>query len=288
MKVTILFVASLLMTACSAAITPKQLKDARDAYAQAQKSIAVELAPAQLETAKQALEKAEARYESEGDDEGTNDLAYIAQRKVELAVLEAQIEQANRERQGASKERSELTEERLSEAESELSETERALGEKDRELRKGAVQLAAERRAREEAEKKAAAALASLSEVAKVKEESRGVVITLSGSVLFATGKFTLLPIARTKLDEVATALKESGFRSIVVEGHTDSRGGDTANEVLSLRRAEAVRAHLVSQGIPSDKIQAVGKGESTPVATNETADGRANNRRVELVVQRE
>ena len=67
--------------------------------------------------------------------------------------------------------------------------------------------------------------MASLAEVAKVKEETRGVVITLSGAVLFATGKSDLLPIAREKLTEVARVVKEQGFKEITVEGHTDSRG---------------------------------------------------------------
>ena len=109
---------------------------------------------------------------------------------------------------------------------------------------------------------------------------------TLSGSVLFATGKYLLLPIAKTKLDDVAKALLDQSFKSIVVEGHTDSQGSASKNETLSQQRAETVRSHLVSRGIPADKISAVGLGSSRPVADNATADGRANNRRVEIVVQ--
>ena len=125
-----------------------------------------------------------------------------------------------------------------------------------------------------------------MNEIAKVKEEARGVVITLSGAVLFATGKYELLPIARQKLDEVAKALKDQGYKSILVEGHTDSVGKASDNDTLSLKRAESVRTHLVSQGIPSDKIRATGLGSSRSVADNGTADGRANNRRVEIVVE--
>ena len=98
-------------------------------------------------------------------------------------------------------------------------------------------------------------------------------------------GKYELLPIAQSKLDDVAKALKEQGFKAILVEGHTDSRGSAKMNEELSLQRAEAVRAHLISRGIPSDKIKAVGIGPARPIASNDTAEGRANNRRVELVV---
>ena len=110
--------------------------------------------------------------------------------------------------------------------------------------------------------------------------------ITLSGSVLFATGKYELLPIARQKLDEVAKALTDQGYKSMLVEGHTDSVGKASDNETLSLKRAESVRTYLVSRGIPSDKIRATGLGSSRSVSDNGTADGRANNRRVEIVVE--
>jgi outer membrane protein OmpA-like peptidoglycan-associated protein len=153
------------------------------------------------------------------------------------------------------------------------------------EINKTKAELATEKVARAEAEKKAAAAMASLQEIAKVKEEARGVVITLSGSVLFATGKSDLLPIAKDKLSEVAKALKDQGFKSLLVEGHTDSRGKAADNDKLSLKRAEAVRDHLLTQGIPADKIRAEGLGSTRPVAENDTAEGRANNRRVEIVV---
>ena len=74
-------------------------------------------------------------------------------------------------------------------------------------------------------------------------------------------------------------------IRPIVVEGYTDSVGSESANLKLSQDRADAVRNFLVSKGLPSDKLTAVGRGKSNPVAGNDTADGRANNRRVELVV---
>jgi hypothetical protein len=94
------------------------------------------------------------------------------------------------------------------------------------------------------------------------------VVITLSGSVLFESGKYELLPIAQSKLDEVAQALKDQGYKKIIVEGHTDSRGGDEANLTLSQRRADSVRTYLVSRGIDSAKITSVGIGEARPWRT--------------------
>ncbi len=109
--------------------------------------------------------------------------------------------------------------------------------------------------------------------------------ITLSGSVLFATGQSDLLKIAKDKLDQVAKALTDQGFKSIVVQGYTDSRGNAADNDRLSLRRAQSVRDYLVTRGVPSEKATAEGLGSSKPVADNATADGRAENRRVEIVV---
>ena len=130
------------------------------------------------------------------------------------------------------------------------------------------------------------AALKSLEEIAKVKEESRGMVITLSGSVLFASGKWELLPIAKDRLDQVAVALQNTdASQKIVVEGHTDSTGPDSENLKLSEDRAKSVREHLVSKGVASNRISAVGKGESVPVSDNNSPEGRANNRRVEIIV---
>lgn len=112
-------------------------------------------------------------------------------------------------------------------------------------------------------------------------------VITLSGSVLFASAKSDLLPAAQLKLNEVANALiKEDPLSKIVVEGHTDSQGGVPYNQDLSQRRAQAVRDYLVSRGIASDRVTSQGFGSSRSIADNNSAEGRANNRRVEIVVQ--
>jgi outer membrane protein OmpA-like peptidoglycan-associated protein len=118
-----------------------------------------------------------------------------------------------------------------------------------------------------------------------LREEQRGLVLTLSGSVLFSSGKATLLPSAQDRLTQVAEALRESKHQLITIEGHTDSRGSLSFNQVLSAQRAEAVRHFLVSRGIAPERIRAVGMGPDRPVAENRTAEGRANNRRVEIVL---
>jgi outer membrane protein OmpA-like peptidoglycan-associated protein len=89
------------------------------------------------------------------------------------------------------------------------------------------------------------------------------------------------------KLDEVAEALTKSNPESrIVVEGHTDSQGKSAFNEELSFRRAQSVRDYLANHGIANDRISAKGMGSSRPIATNGNPEGRANNRRVEIIVQ--
>jgi outer membrane protein OmpA-like peptidoglycan-associated protein len=292
-----------LLAGCGSAVAPTELHTARDAFKKAEGSSAPQLAPVQLDEARQALTKAETAFKDGNDDQDIKDYSYVAQRKAELALSATNLEQAKRDASQAKNDKEtttnallNATEAKLSKTKSELQTSQWSLAEDKRRLEEAAkrgkeevarvqAQLDQEKAARQEAEKKAAAAMASLQEIAKVKEESRGVVITLSGSVLFATGKSELLPVAQDKLGEVAKALKDQGFKKIIVEGHTDSRGSATQNIELSRARAEAVRSYLISRGIPSDKIEANGIGSSRPVADNGTPDGRANNRRVEIVV---
>jgi outer membrane protein OmpA-like peptidoglycan-associated protein len=121
-----------------------------------------------------------------------------------------------------------------------------------------------------------------------VKDEPRGMVITLSGSVLFASNQATLLPEARTRLGQIADVLLATRERNLTIEGHTDSQGSDSHNLDLSQRRADAVRNYLVQGGYEADRVLARGLGEGSPVADNTSAEGRANNRRVEIVIPRE
>jgi len=283
------------LTACGQAVAPKELMSARDAYAAAESGPAKSLAPVQLEEAKQALSEADRAFSEGDEDQRIRDLAYIAARKAEIAQSRGKRQALQQEQEAVAKAGEELQGEVLDSRKMALRKTQAQLDQEQREkqqaLKEGAMtkaQLEKERQARLAIEKKLSAALKSLNEIAQVKEEKRGVVITLSGSVLFATGKHTLLPIAKERLNEVASAVKDQGFKAIVVEGHTDSRGSESANESLSLKRAEEVRSHMITQGIPADKIQAVGRGEQVPVADNNTPEGRANNRRVELIVSPE
>lgn len=292
-----------LLAGCGARLAPKGLESARDAYRSAEASTAPQIAPVQLDEAKQALTRAEQAFKSGEEDQDVAALSHVALRKAEVAVSAAHREQWRRDAEQAKVDKESAQQSLLQSTRASLSRTrdqlqsekQRAQEEKRRldeaaqkgqqEVNRVKAQLADEKRARADAEHRAATALASLAEIAAVKEEARGVVITLSGSVLFATGKSELLPIAQEKLNDVAKALQDQGFKKIVVEGHTDSRGSATQNEDLSRARAETVRAYLVGRGIPSDKAEAKGLGPSRPIADNNSAEGRANNRRVEIIV---
>ena len=104
--------------------------------------------------------------------------------------------------------------------------------------------------------------------------------------VHFAYDSARILPDSFARLDRAAATLRELGWPDVVVEGHTDSRGTDAYNDALSQRRADAVRRYLIERGAPAQSLRAVGYGERRPVASNETASGRAENRRVELNLQ--
>lgn len=114
-------------------------------------------------------------------------------------------------------------------------------------------------------------------------------VITLSdaGNVLFDFDKSDLTPAAKAQLDTLMDKLRNADVVSIKVIGHTDSKGSDAYNQALSERRASSVAAYLLSQGLAPNKLTSEGRGESEPVADNATDEGRAQNRRVELHINR-
>lgn len=123
-----------------------------------------------------------------------------------------------------------------------------------------------------------------LNQVLETRDSARGLIVNMS-DVLFDTAKFTLRPEAREKLAKVSGILLSHPGLMLTVEGHTDSVGGDEYNQTLSEHRAGAVRNYLVSQGIAMNTISAQGFGKTQPIASNETAEGRQRNRRVDIVV---
>lgn len=307
--------ASIALAACASTAPSQQLVDARSAYQEAAATPGANLEQDELLAARQALAQAEAIHEEEAGSPEEVHYAYLAERRANLAAARAQQALALQERRQADEryeaaqaalrmqqtERLDETRQALEETQRELDEVQAALStaggrnesliEKRDQLQRQQAELHdrlnSEQQARVQAEETAAAAMASLERIAQIKSDARETVITLSGSVLFETGKAALLPIAKQRLSTVAHALKQQdGDKVFVVEGHTDSRGAEDSNQRLSLERAESVRAFLIEQGVPQDRIQAVGRGEIEPIATNDSPEGRANNRRVEIVVR--
>lgn len=126
--------------------------------------------------------------------------------------------------------------------------------------------------------------LQQLNLILQTRDTARGLIMNMS-DVLFDTGKYTLKPLAREKLAKAAGVLLAYPGLSIEIDGHTDNVGSDEFNQTLSEERANAVRDYLVAQGVAANSITARGLGKTQPVASNNTAAGRQQNRRVELVV---
>src|SRR5579859_4110703 len=157
-----------------------------------------------------------------------------------------------------------------------------------------AAQAAAEQAARDKAaaldQQRAAEAelrsqlLNQLNSILQTRDSARGLIVNMS-DVLFDTGSYTLKPGAREKLAKISGILLAHPGLTMQIEGHTDSVGTDEFNQQLSERRADSVRDFLAQNGVPGTSITARGFGKTQPVASNDTAEGRQRNRRVELVV---
>jgi outer membrane protein OmpA-like peptidoglycan-associated protein len=264
---------------CATAMPPEDLLTARTSYARASQGPAAQLDPADLHAAKETLDAAEKSFTENGDTQDTRDAAYTADRRTQIAESRARAMQSEQEKAKV------IADLNASQSQT-VRTTSAALGRANQQLATQGAALETETQRRIDADKRAAQAAADLARIASVKQEARGMVITLSGSVLFATAKSDVLPDAQTKLANVATALSQQDPNSkILVEGYTDSQGGASYNQDLSQRRADSVRSYLVSHGLAADRVTAQGFGMGSPIADNASAEGRANNRRVEIVV---
>jgi outer membrane protein OmpA-like peptidoglycan-associated protein len=277
-----------------ATTAPAELVQARTSYTASSHGMAAQLTPTELHDAWIVLAKANKEFDEHGDTTKCRDYAYIAQRKLALADAKARTEQDRQRIAEAVKAGVVVRDTQVKNSRAALSSTREQLKEERatntaqaKEIEKTAEQLETEKLARTTAEAKLAAAMKDLATIAAIKEETRGLVITLSGGVLFPSNRYALLDTAKTKLDQVAEALKaQDANKRMVVEGHTDSQGSDRINQPLSQNRANAVRDYLVSRGVESDKISAVGMGASRPLVDNRSTENRANNRRVEIIIQ--
>jgi len=246
----------------------KKAEEEAEAKAAAEKKAAEERAA----QAKQAAED-EARRRAEAEQERQQ--AELARQQAEAAKAEAlrlqqEAEQARKEAEAAKAQAVAQQQELAAEADK----ARKAAEEADR-LRQQAEKEKADLRAQ---------LLAQLNAVLATRDTARGLIANMS-DVLFKTGSFELLAGARERLAKVSGIVLAHPGLHLEVEGHTDSVGSDEYNQQLSEHRADAVRNYLIEQGIPDSAIVARGLGKSNPVATNDTPEGRQQNRRVEMVI---
>jgi outer membrane protein OmpA-like peptidoglycan-associated protein len=229
------------------------------------------LAPEAIQEAEAAVQLAE--QVDDVEPEVVAHRVYLAQRKVETARATAEARRAEQQRTALA---AELDQARLQA--------------REREAQSARMDAQA---ARMEADSARMAASAAQQQAAQLQQEidamhaqttNRGLVLTL-GDVLFETGKADLKSGAIGDLDRLAAFLAKYPDRTVTIEGHTDSVGSEDYNLGLSERRAESVRSYLMRAGVSPDRIRTQGMGESVPVASNDSAGGRQQNRRVEIIV---
>jgi outer membrane protein OmpA-like peptidoglycan-associated protein len=265
------------MIAGCASKPPTELRNARAAYNDAAQSQGANLAQSDVYEAKKSLDRAELSFNDDGDAPETRDLAYVAERKALIAKAKGNTMVSMQQKQIAMQDAQRWREQQATAMRQQLGQTKT-------QLEASQQQLESERQARVAADQRTADAISRIKGLTARRTE-RGLELTISGSVLFTTGKSELMPGARKRLDDVITALKDTQ-RSLTIVGHTDSVGSDEKNMELSRKRAEAVRTYMTTHGFPEDRITAEGMGETQPVADNKSAEGRANNRRVEIIIQ--
>ena len=258
--------------ACVAACTStpetiEELDAARAVVPQVEASPRAGVAATNIAEARKALDRANSLADKGGKVADIQYEASVASRNAQIANEKILTVQANEEVAKGTAERTAV----LAEA-------------RGREAQRSAQQARSATEQAQSAEDRAKALERELADL-KGKKTDRGVVVTL-GDVLFDTGKATLKPGAYATIERLATVLKEDQARKVLIEGHTDSVGTDEYNQSLSERRAASVQAALFERGVEASQISTVGKGESTPVASNDDAAGRQQNRRVELVFQ--
>lgn len=276
-----LVLAAASLIACGGNVPPpKALVDARAEYQATKDGIAMQLDPTDVHEADLALQKAEQAWKDSQDpnDEHPIDLAIVAQRKAQIATAEAQATKAQNDLTQAKADLQAALAAQLNATKGQLQQTQA-------QLQQTAAQAAAQKAQLADLEARLKDARDTIAKIAAVKDDDRGMVITLQGEVLFKTGKWDLKPGAMAKLDQIADALRGKE-QPMVVYGFTDNVGAVDMNMDLSQKRAQSVRDYLASKGIPGDLITAEGKGPASPVADNTSVEGRAQNRRVEIVVK--
>ena len=252
-------VAALLASCASVPQRSEQIEQARAEIDRlGQEPLAQQAAGKDLEAARKSLQDAETALHDKQSPAVVDHLAYLARRHAEAG--EARVSEA-RSRQEVARAQEDRTK----------------------------VLVDARTREAQSARAEAAATQAQLASAQQqladlqAKQTDRGMVVTL-GDVLFDTGQATLKPGADLAVNRLATYLSGNPHTKVLIEGHTDSRGSDSYNEALSERRASSVATALESRGIAADQVRTAGRGKAFPVASNDTPEGRQQNRRVEIV----
>jgi outer membrane protein OmpA-like peptidoglycan-associated protein len=257
--ITITGLAALLAACASAPQRNDQLEQARaEVQAFTADPLAQQAAASDVEQARASLNQADGAFQQKRPPEEVNHLAYLALRHAQAG--EARISES-RARQQVAKAQEDRTR----------------------------IQLQARERETQNAKAQTAVAQGELASTRKeltdlqAKQTDRGLVMTLS-DVLFDTGRATLKPGATRDIDRLAQALKDNANTRVKIEGYTDSVGSDSDNQSLSERRADAVADALQMRGVPASRYEVEGLGKEYPVASNNTPEGRQQNRRVEIV----
>jgi outer membrane protein OmpA-like peptidoglycan-associated protein len=271
--------------ACASTQRPAALSQAQQIYDSLETRGARQRVEGGLIRTREAITMAQTAVDRNQNQEYVNGLAHIALRTAQ--TTEAEYEQFVAQQAADSLQRARLAAQ-LSQTQAERERLAQQQQQSQAELAALAQQADSLRRANEEANARLNAALTQLrtlvSEITNLRETSRGIVISLS-DILFDVNRATLKPGAEANIGRIAAVLKQYPDKQISVEGHTDATGSDAYNQKLSEDRAASVRNSLVRGGIDPQLITSKGFGESQPVATNNTAAGRQQNRRVEIVV---
>jgi len=260
--------AAVVLSACST--TPQRIESLEQARTTVRAVEAIprvgEVAPQELDEARKALARADGYAAERGDLELIEHQAYLATRHAQTARALVDIERYQAEVRNAEAERQRV--------QIEL---------RDREAAAARLRATSAEERATSADQRAVELEAALDEL-QAKQTERGMVLTL-GDVLFEVNRAELKAGAMTTVDRLAAFMRDYPERRVLIEGHTDSQGSDEYNLQLSERRAAAVRDALLGRGTDSTRVAIRGRGESYPVATNDSAAGRQQNRRVEIVI---
>ena len=294
--------ASLLLAACAATpVKPAGAEAARARLTQLQSNPDLATrAPVAMKDAELAVRVAE---QPQTDVEIANYNVYMADRKVDIAVAQAETALAEDQRVGLAQQRdkarldartreADVATSKLASARVEIAD-QKSQAETTRLAAADAAQQAALQSAQQSAQQSAelqrqaamqSAELQRQLDELHAKATDRGMVLTL-GDVLFASGRADLKVGATNNLNRLVAFLNNYPDRTVVIEGYTDNIGGDDYNLGLSQRRADSVKSYLTGQGIASMRLTSTGKGLSNPIAGNDSAAGRQQNRRVEVII---